>query len=142
LPGNHDRRGPRRGRREKLHDGIGDRRGDFVLELTAPEFLFLNRIGDVSGLYKYGWDLWKLENHKRGLLNGGELHPVYGGHILQEEIPEVFRGVHGLGLKHVQDDGIRFFLGPFSVSGTANDIGQVFVSGQDFRRFVAGPAQG
>jgi len=99
-------------------------------------------MGDIGRLDQNGGHLRKLEDHERGFLNGVELDSVQRNDVLQQKIAEGFRIIHGVGLKHVQDDGLRFFLSPLAVHRAADDIRQVLITCQYPCRLAAGPAEG
>ncbi|OQC74243.1 MAG: hypothetical protein BWX45_00013 [Deltaproteobacteria bacterium ADurb.Bin002] len=71
----------------------------------------------------------------------GVLQALYAADLVQQIGRVSFRQIDGVGLKHIQDDFIGLIIA-FAAGYAADDIGKIFVPGQQFRGFIAGRAGG
>ncbi len=108
--------------------------------MRFEQLLFL-RIGKVGGFQKHGGGIRQLQHTEGRLVKRGIFQHLYAADLVQQ-IGRVGLGqVDGVGLKHVQDDFVGLIVA-FAPGHAADDVGEVFIPGQQFGGFVAGRSRG
>ncbi len=132
-PLNEKGRLPARLHQEKPHDGPGDRIGQFLLKGRASEQFFLLQVRDVGRFDQDRRNFRHLQHPERRFLDPVELQLTDIAQFPQNIHAERFGDVDRIRLAHIDQNGVGFFL-HIGFPGTADDVRQVFVLRQDFRR--------